>query len=224
MPRLVFFFDEAHLLFDGAPKYLVEKIESVVRLIRSKGVGIFFVTQSPADVPSEVLGQLGNKIQHGLRAASEKDRKIIRSVAQNYPLNDKIDIAKEITALGIGESLVSVLTEKGIPSITEKILNIPPQSKMGPASDEVRKNLISSSPFAALYQQNIDRESAYEVLMKRRKEAENKAPEEEVEKKKVVKKSTRQGPMEAFFKSVLRSVGSQLGRQIIRGILGSIRK
>ena len=228
-PKLVFFFDEAHLLFDNAPKALIEKIEMVIRLVRSKGVGIFFVSQSPADIPPEILSQLGNKIQHGLRASSEKDRKVIKSVSQNYPSDDSIDIEKEITALGIGETLVSVLDKKGIPSMTKKVLNLAPMAKMGPISAQLRKELIEKSPLFSAYSKSIDRESAFEILSKRKeeelKEAAKKAEEKAEEKEEAPKrKSTRQGPFEAFFKSILRSFGSQIGRQIVRGILGSMKK
>ena len=232
-PKLVFFFDEAHLLFDNAPKYLVEKIETVIRLVRSKGVGIYFISQSPADIPPEILSQLGNKIQHGLRAASEKDRKIIKSVSQNYPSDETIDIEKEITALGIGETLVSVLDPKGIPTLTKKVVNVPPMSQMGPLNESVRADLISKSPLNGAYSQSIDRESAFEVLKKRKeeelkeaakREAEAKAEAEKQKEEAPSRKSNRQGPFEAFFKSILRSFGTQLGRQIVRGILGSIRK
>jgi len=229
-PKLVFFFDEAHLLFDDAPKYLLEKIETVVRLIRSKGVGLFFVSQSPADVPANILNQLGNKVQHGLRASSEKDRKLIKSIAENYPSADGVDMEELITQLGTGESIASTLTEKGVPSPVKRVLHLPPRSQMGPIEEAFRQELISKSPLKATYGETIDRESAYEVLKKRREEAKEATEDSKAEessskaKAKPARKSTRQGPMEAFFKSMLRSVGSQLGRQIMRGVLGSMKR
>ena len=225
-PKLVFFFDEAHLLFDDAPKYLVEKMETVIRLIRSKGVGLYFISQSPSDIPASVLSQLGNKIQHGLRASSEKDRKMIKSVAQNYSAPDGFDVEKAIIDLGIGESLVSTLSTKGAPQNVNQVLNVPPRSQMGPIENTRRKELVEGSPLFPIYSQNIDRESAFEVLKKRRaeqlkQEAEDKKEEDSETKP---RRSNRQTPMEAFFKSMLRSVGSQLGRQIMRGILGSMKR
>jgi len=238
-PKLVFFFDEAHLLFDEAPKFLVEKIETVVRLIRSKGVGIFFVSQSPADIPANVLNQLGNKVQHGLRASSEKDRKLIKSVAQNYPTTEGMDIEETITQLGTGESIVTTLTEKGVPSPVLRVTHVPPQSQMGPVGDDQRQEIINKSPLAALYKDMIDRESAFEILKKRKNEemevAEKQATQVAMEKEQVKEEKTkekaagkprsnRQSATEAFFKSICRSVGSQVGRSIMRGVLGSMRR
>ncbi|MCB0379484.1 MAG: DUF853 family protein [Bdellovibrionales bacterium] len=223
-PKLVFFFDEAHLLFDDAPKYLVEKMETVIRLIRSKGVGIYFISQSPADIPVNILSQLGNKIQHGLRASSEADRKMIKGVAQNYPSAKGYNVEEAILSLGIGESLVSPLSEKGAPEDVKKVLNIPPRSQMGPLPEEVRNSLMAQNPLKAIYSQSIDRESAFEVLKKRRL-SQAQTPSAKAEKKDPVRRpSNRQTPTEAFIKSMLRSLGTSLGRQIIRGILGSIKK
>ena len=222
-PKLIFFFDEAHLLFDDAPKYLVEKMETVIRLIRSKGVGLYFISQSPADIPPSILSQLGNKIQHGLRASSEKDRKMIKSVAQNYCAPENYDVETAIINLGIGESLVSTLNEKGAPQDVSQVLNIPPQSQMGPIEDSLRTQKLDSSPLKPVYTKAIDRESAYEILKLRRSQTKKEA-EVETKKSKTVRKSTRQSPMEAFIKSLLRSIGSQLGRQIMRGLLGSIKR
>ena len=224
-PKLVFFFDEAHLLFDDAPKYLIEKMETVIRLIRSKGVGLYFISQSPADIPASILSQLGNKVQHGLRASSEKDRKMIKSVAQNYSAPEGYDLEQAIIGLGIGESLVSTLGEKGSPQDVNKVLNVPPRSQMGPIEDKKRAELISRSPLNAVYSKELDRESAFEVLKKRREVKQDNGKEND-DKKTAIKKpaSRRQSAGEAFFKSMLRSIGSQLGRQIIRGILGSIKK
>ncbi|MCL4124848.1 UNVERIFIED_CONTAM: hypothetical protein GTU68_064425 [Idotea baltica] len=225
LPKLIFFFDEAHLLFNDAPKVLIEKIETVVRLIRSKGVGVYFVTQSPADVPENVLGQLGNKIQHALRAYTPKDRKSIKAASDSFRPNPLFKTEDAITNLGTGESLVSVLDEDGAPTIVEKVLNSPPESRMGPITPEERKEIVDRSPLQSLYSEVIDRESASEILAKRteelikKREEEAKKEEEEKEKKKA---SKRQSPAEAFFKSIARSIGSQVGRQIIRGVLGSI--
>ncbi len=229
-PKFVMFFDEAHLLFDDAPKVLVDKIEQVVRLIRSKGVGIYFITQSPLDVPESILGQLGLKIQHALRAFTPKDKKTVKVVAETFPENPDIDTEKCITELGTGEALVSVLTEKGQPTPVERILIRPPESRIGPMSDEERKEHLERSPYKGRYETEVDRESAYEILKKRAEE--NKLVEEKEASQKAQEKksrsgrksSNRQSATEAFFKSAARAVGSQLGRSIIRGILGSILK
>lgn len=252
-PKFVIFFDEAHLLFDDAPKVLIDKIEQVVRLIRSKGVGIYFVTQSPLDVPEEILGQLGLKIQHALRAFTPKDKKTVKIVAETFPENPNINTEKCITELGIGEALVSVLNKKGQPTPVERILIRPPESRIGPMSDEERAEHIKRSPYSGRYDIEIDRESAYEILKKRAQEnkliEKNNALEEEKEKeqqklKKAKEKQEaksrqtsrgqvargsnrgrkRQSATEAFFKSAARAIGSQLGRSIIRGVLGSILK
>ncbi len=227
-PKFVMFFDEAHLLFDDAPKVLVDKIEQVVRLIRSKGVGVYFITQSPLDVPESILGQLGLKVQHALRAFTPKDKKTVKVVAETFPENPNIDTEKCITELGTGEALVSVLTEKGQPTPVERILIRPPESRIGPMSDEERKEHLERSPYKGRYETEVDRESAYEILKKRAEE--NKLVEEQEAQQKQQKKSRgrktsgRQTATEAFFKSAARAVGSQLGRSIIRGILGSILK
>ena len=173
-PKLVFFFDEAHLLFDKTPKYLMEKIEQVVRLIRSKGVGIFFVTQNPIDIPDRVLGQLGNRVQHALRAYTPRDEKAVKSAAETFRQNPNFDVAEEITQLKTGEALVSFLDEEGVPSIVEKATILPPHSKIGTISPEQRLFLINSSPMFQKYNQAIDRESAYEHLTME-KEAEQEA-------------------------------------------------
>ncbi len=248
-PKFVLFFDEAHLLFDDAPKILVDKIEQVVRLIRSKGVGIYFVTQSPLDVPEEILGQLGLKIQHALRAFTPKDKKTVKAVAETFPENPNINTEQCITELGIGEALVSVLNEKGQPTPVERVLIRPPESRIGPMNDEERTEHLSRSPYNGRYDTEIDRESAYEILKKRAEEnklaTENERLEKEQEKLRVAKekqeaksrqtsrgqrtrtssrRSNRQSAGEAFFKSAARAIGSQLGRSIIRGVLGSILK
>ncbi len=242
-PKLVFFFDEAHLLFDDAPKALLEKVEQVVRLIRSKGVGVYFITQNPLDVPDSVLGQLGNRIQHALRAFTPRDQKAVRAAASTFRQNPKLDTEEVITQLGVGEALVSTLQEKGVPSIVEQTLICPPWSRIGPAAPEERAQTRAASPVGGRYDDAVDRESAYEILTRRAEEAkafeqaetERRAREKEqakLEKERAKaerasrpRRSNRQTVLEAAAKSVVRSVGSQVGRQIgrslLRGILGS---
>ncbi len=231
LPKLVFFFDEAHLLFSNAPKALLEKITQVVRLIRSKGVGVFFITQYPNDVPDEVIGQLGNRIQHALRAFTPHDRKAVKAAAETFRANPAFDTVEVIGNLGVGEALISTLDKKGVPSIVERTLMSPPRSQFGPVSEEERGRIVNRSPVKAAYDQTIDRESAYELLKKREQELiqrrEERARQEAAEK--AEQKASRSGggsrresAGEAFFKSVARAVGSNLGRQIVRGILGSI--
>ena len=166
-PKLVFFFDEAHLLFDEAPKVLLERIELVVRLVRSKGVGVFFVTQNPLDIPDSILGQLGNRVQHALRAFTPRDQKAVKAAASTMRANPKLDIETAITELAVGEALVSLLDEKGRPSVTERVFVIPPGSRIGPISDDERKALIAGSLVAGVYEKKVDRESAYEKLSAR---------------------------------------------------------
>lgn len=221
-PRLVFFFDEAHLLFSQAPKALAEKIEQVVRLIRSKGVGVFFVTQSPLDIPESVLGQLGMKIQHALRAFTPKDQQAVATVARTFRPNPQLDTASVITALGIGEALVSTLDPQGRPLPVERTLICPPQSRIGPLTDSERQEIISRSPINGRYEQTLDRNSAYEMLQQRAETAAAQVPEPVPAKSQPRAASRRQGVGEAMIKSAARTIGSQLGRQIIRGILGSI--
>ena len=223
-PRLVFFFDEAHLLFDGANATLVDKIEQVVRLIRSKGVGIYFVTQNPADLPETVLGQLGNRVQHALRAFTPLDQKAVRVAAQTFRPNPKLDTAQVITELGVGEALVSFLDEKGRPLPVERVLIHPPRSQIGPLSETQRQQHMNRSPFKGRYDQVVDRESAYELLQ-RRAEIAAKEAQKQVAGEAPAKRPAgrpRQSALEAFTKSTLRSIGSQLGRQIARGLLGSL--
>jgi DNA helicase HerA-like ATPase len=217
-PKLVLFFDEAHLLFDNAPKSLIDKIEQIVRLIRSKGVGVYFISQSSLDIPEEILGQLGLKIQHALRAYTPKDRKVIKSVAETFRINPELDVESIITELKTGEALVSTLNQDGSPTPVERVLIRPPESQIGPINQSQRSEFISRSPFQDKYDQNIDRVSAYELLKQRaEKQADNKA------KQKAPKRSrTRQSAGEAMLKSAARSIGSQLGRRIIRGIMGSL--
>jgi len=233
-PRLAFFFDEAHLLFRDAPKPLLEKVEQVVRLIRSKGVGVYFVTQNPADIPDSVLGQLGNRIQHALRAYTPADQRGLRAAAQSFRTNPAFDTAEAIQALGVGEALVSLLDEKGAPCVVERALIRPPASRLGPLTEAERGGLMSTSPVRGLYDTAKDRESAHEVLAARAKvraaEAEAEAarpapaPRHSAPRARPRAGSSRQGMGEAFTKSVLRTVGSQIGREIVRGILGGMRR
>ena len=218
-PKLVFFFDEAHLLFDNAPKALLEKIEQVARLIRSKGVGIYFVSQNPLDIPDEVLGQLGNRIQHALRAYTPRDQKAVRAAAQTFRTNPRLDTEKVITELGVGEALISFLDEKGRPNIVEQALIRPPFSQIGPIDSEERKKIIQSSLVYGFYEKSVDRESAYEMLKKKAEQAQKAAPPP---KKKPGR--PRQGIVETMAKSAARSVGRQIATQLMRGILGSILK
>jgi DNA helicase HerA-like ATPase len=225
-PRLVFFFDEAHLLFDNAPRALLEKVEQVVRLVRSKGVGVFFVTQNPLDVPDTVLGQLGNRLQHAMRAYTPREQKAIRVAAETFRSNPRLDVVQAFTQMGVGEALVSTLQEKGIPGIVDRTLIRPPTSRIGPISDEERREVRSRSPVGARYDQSLDRESAAEMLQQR---AERIARELEqaqaAEKTKPARKSSsRQTPTDAAVKSFLRSVSSTLGRELMRGILGALKK
>lgn len=227
-PKLVFFFDEAHLLFDDAPKGLLDKVEQVVRLIRSKGVGVYFVTQSPLDVPDDILGQLGNRIQHALRAFTPKDQKAVRAAAQTFRANPELNTEEAITQLNVGEALVSTLQEKGAPTVVKRCLIRPPQSRMGPITAEERAAIIAKSPLAGFYDKTEDRESAYELLHKRAQTAMVDDKQKAAEKEPLKRKSSRQGYMEATTKSVLRSVGSSIGRQIaqaiMRGVMGSLKK
>lgn len=218
-PKLVFFFDEAHLLFDNTPTALQEKIEQVARLIRSKGVGVYFVSQNPLDIPDEVLGQLGNRIQHALRAYTPRDQKAVRAAAQTFRTNPKLDTETVITELGVGEALVSFLDEKGRPNIVEQALIRPPFSQIGPIEPKERKQIIQSSLVYGVYEKTVDRESAYEMLKKRAEQAPKVAS---VPKKKPGRQ--RQGIVETMAKSAARSIGSQIANKLMRGILGSILK
>ncbi|MCV6624966.1 MAG: DUF853 domain-containing protein [Cellvibrionaceae bacterium] len=224
-PELVFFFDEAHLLFKNASRTLTEKIEQVARLIRSKGVGIYFVSQSPADIPENILGQLGNRIQHTLRAYTPKDQKAVKAAAQSMRPNPNFNSAELIPQLGIGEAVVSVLEEDGVPSVAQRVLVRPPESRMGPLDEAERQQLINANPFQRQYEKAIDPDSAREMLQRR---AEQAAKEEELEAERKpapkVRRSNRQSVGEAFVKSVVRSLGSGLGRKLVRGILGSLLK
>ena len=235
-PKLVFFFDEAHLLFDEAPKAFLEKIEQVVRLIRSKGVGIYFVTQNPLDVPDAVLAQLGNRIQHALRAFTPRDQKAVRAAAQTFRQNPDFDVEEAITQLGVGEALVSVLEKKGVPTMVQRTLIRPPSSRMGPIDAKERKRNMQNSPVFGLYDEAVDRESAYEILAKRAKEraeaeakakaAEEKAKEEAKREKAATRSSgrRRESATQRFLKNLAGTVGRQVGNALVRGILGSLRR
>lgn len=281
-PRLVFFFDEAHLLFDEAPKILLQKVEQVVKLIRSKGVGVFFVTQNPLDVPDSVLAQLGNRVQHALRAYTPRERKAVKTAADTFRPNPEFDAFEVITNLGIGEALVSTLMKKGVPSIVQRTLIRPPSSRMAPITPQERKKIMQTSPVFGQYDERIDRDSAYEKLKKQAEEKikqEEKQREQEDDEREETgrmrksrtgftlpdfddeddggsrskrrrrtnyrddrptkrsrsrsksrstttrrRSSGRQTVTEAAMKSVVRSVSTQLGRALVRGILGSLKR
>jgi DNA helicase HerA-like ATPase len=220
-PRIVFFFDEAHLLFDDPPEALLDKIEQVVRLIRSKGVGIYFVTQNPLDVPDSILGQLGNRVQHALRAFTPRDQKAVRAAAQTFRPNPPLDVERVITEVGVGEALVSFLDPKGIPMPVERALICPPSSRLRPLDFEERDKVRAKSIVGDCYDQEVDRESAYEKLIARAKLQEK--TEAVSARRSSSRKSTSAGDIfGAAAKSAARSIGTQFGRQIIRGVLGSL--
>jgi hypothetical protein len=240
----VFFFDEAHLLFTDAPKPLLDKIEQVVRLIRSKGVGVYFVTQNPLDVPDTVLGQLGNRVQHALRAFTPRDQKAVKSAAETMRPNPTLKIEQAITELGVGEALVSLLDAQGRPGVTERALIVPPGSQIGPVDAATRARIVATSPVAGFYEKAVDRESAYEVLKARTAARQPDAPPprgppappqqqpagsgrsltEEILFGRVGPRGGQQsqGLVEAMAKSAARAVGSQAGRALLRGVLGSL--
>ena len=249
-PKLVFFFDEAHLLFDDAPKALVDKIEQVVRLIRSKGVGIYFISQNPMDIPEDVLGQLGNRVQHALRAFTPKDQKAVRSAAQTFRANPKLKVEEAITELGVGEALVSFLDEKGTPTVVERAWIVPPGSYIGAITPEQRKQIINTSPVAGHYEKVVDRESAYEMLKGRAEKAavrsesaatdveeKAQAKEDAAEKKAAAAEARLKAKEErvaakaaaasakqtqSVIASVVKATGSTLGRELVRGVMGSL--
>ncbi|WP_306250010.1 helicase HerA-like domain-containing protein [Parvularcula sp. IMCC14364] len=239
-PIFAFFFDEAHLLFDDCPKALLEKIEQVVRLIRSKGVGVYFVTQNPMDVPDSVSSQLGNRVQHALRAFTPKEKRVIKAAAETFRPNPKFKSEDVITQLGIGEALVSTLLKKGVPSVVEQTLIRPPCSQMGPITKKRRKELMSASSMEAKYRKRLDRHSAYEILHERAEkaaaEAERLEQAEEQEKLRAAKakksksstgkrrSSRRQSTSEAVFKQAARTATSQIVRSLMRSILGTFKK
>ncbi len=217
-PKLVFFFDEAHLLFDEAPKALVDKVEQVVRLIRSKGVGVYFVSQNPLDIPDDVLGQLGNRVQHALRSFTPKDQKAVKAAAQTFRSDGTFSVEEAIGQLAVGEALVSLLDAAGAPLAVDRARIAPPASRLGTISLEERKRLIEASPLAGKYDTPVDRESAYERLRAKAAEV-DAAPDA----KPASGGSRRQTPWEAAINSAARSFGTQLGRQILRGIFGSLQ-
>lgn len=231
-PKLVFFFDEAHLLFDDAPKALIDTIERVVRLIRSKGVGVYFITQSPLDVPLPILGQLGNRIQHALRAFTPRDQKAVQVAAETFRPKPGLNTAQAITQLGVGEALVSCLDEKGSPLPVERVLIAPPRSRIGPITPEERQRIIQRSPIYGVFEKSVDRESAYEILQKRAEglAAQAKAVLEGKEDSGGLldgllgQSSRRRGDSlaQTLLKSTARAIGSRLGREIVRGVLGAI--
>ena len=217
-PKLAFFFDEAHLLFNDAPAVLLEKIEQVIRLIRSKGVGVYFVTQNPLDVPDVVLGQLGHRVQHALRAFTPRDQKAVKAAAQTFRQNSTIDVETAITELGVGEALVSFLDEKGRPTIVDRALIYPPQSQLPPLAAGERESIVKQSTIYGHYEKRVDRESAHEMLKAR-------APQPEQAAAKTAGTSWQSeagGLFDAMGKSAARAIGSQVGREIIRGVLGSL--
>jgi DNA helicase HerA-like ATPase len=245
-PKLVFFFDEAHLLFDDAPKALVDKVEQVARLIRSKGVGVYFVTQNPADVPEDILGQLGNRVQHALRAFTGKDQQDLRRAAQNYRTNPAFDIEDAIREVGTGEAVTSMLENKGVPGMAERTLIRPPSSQLGPIEPATRAALMGMSPLAGKYDTAVDRESAFEVLRARAEEAAREAEEaeraeaeaEEKEREfKAARRYTGEGVSRSssrtrssrsdsvtttFAKSFARQLGTKSGQALVRGVLGGL--
>ncbi len=237
-PKLVFFFDEAHLLFNEAPKVLLERIELVVRLVRSKGVGVYFVTQNPLDIPDSVLAQLGNRVQHALRAFTPRDQKAVKATAQTMRQKPGLDIETAITELAVGEALVSFLDTKGRPSVTERLYVLPPASQLGPISPPQRQALLGGSLVAGVYEKTVDRESAYEKLKGRTEATQAQAETKKAEAEgggglmgglgDVLFGSTgprggkREGLAETMAKSAIRTMGSTVGREIIRGVLGSI--
>jgi hypothetical protein len=228
-PVLVFFFDEAHLLFRDAPKSLLQKIEQVVRLIRSKGVGVYFVSQSPSDMPDTVLAQLGNRVQHALRAYTPREQKAVRVAAQSFRANPDLDTVTAITELGVGEALVSTLQDKGIPAPVQRVLVRPPYSRMGQASAAERQAILATDHNMQRYAQPYDPRSAHEVLVERTAEKLKQQEQAELEKRaaKARPKSSgrsRESASEAFVKSLARAAGSSVGRKLFRGILGSLLK
>ncbi len=250
-PKLVFFFDEAHLLFDGASKPLVDKVEQVARLIRSKGVGVFFITQKPDDVPEDILGQLGNRVQHALRAFTSRDRKALKLAAETYRDNPRFDTAEAIRDVGVGEAVTSMLMKKGVPGVVERTLIRPPSSQLGPLDKSLRAEVIAASPIAGKYETILDRKSAYEILAKRADEAaglaeeaelaEEQAPPMEREyrtarrysgarvtrsssRKLKSKASTGERVGQALTTAVISELRGTTGRRLVRGILGGLFK
>jgi len=245
-PKLVFFFDEAHLLFNDAPKVLTDKIEKVVRLIRSKGVGVYFVTQSPSDIPDNVLGQLGNRIQHALRAFTPRDQKAVRTAAQTFRTNPALNTEQAITELGVGEALVSFLDDAGRPSIVERAMILPPHSQIGPLTSEERTELIEKSPIYGKYEEYFDRISAFEVLQQQQMQPQQLQPQPQpqpqqqqqqqpqqqqrlptpvtTKPKSTTRTTTSKQQGTNMLNTVVKSLSSRQGQQLIRGLLGSLIK
>ena len=223
-PLLALFFDEAHLLFNGTPKALQDRLEQVVRLIRSKGVGVYFVTQSPADLPDAVLAQLGLRIQHGLRAFTAKEQKSLKAVADGFRPNPAFSTLGVLTELGIGEALVGTLEDKGTPAMVQRVLVAPPQSRIGPLSSAERDALLAASSLRGRYDQPIDRESAYEMLTQRKGEPAEPVPQAKPEQDSFADKAGEflQGAAGQAIKSAVRQAANQLGRQLMRGLMGSL--
>jgi len=235
-PKLVFFFDEAHLLFTDLPKVIEDKVHQVVRLVRSKGVGIFFVTQSPLDVPDGILGQLGNRVQHAVRAFTPKDQKAVKAAAQTFRANPAVNVEQVILELGVGEGLVSFLDEKGTPGMVERALICPPRSQIGPITPEQRQQIIRNSLVAGVYEKVVDRESAYELLKARAAGNSSQPTSNQQPGAKTTpwygdllsmgsgSSGGRRGDslVETMAKSAARTLGSTVGRQIVRGVLGSL--
>ena len=237
-PKLVFFFDEAHLLFDDCPPSLRQRVEQVVRLIRSKGVGVYFCSQNPDDVPGEILGQLGNRVQHALRAFTPRDQKAVKAAAETFVANPKLDVVEAITRLGVGEALASTLGEGGIPAPVQQILVTAPCCRIGAISDAERATIRQRSPVGSKYDTPVNRESAAERLAARAQEKAAEAPTVATSAPSsagipgsewggavhdaLFGTKRRQGMIEALGKSAVRTMGNQLGRQILRGVLGSI--
>lgn len=230
-PVLALFFDEAHLMFKDAPRALLDKVEQVVRLIRSKGVGVYFITQSPSDIPDQVARQLQNRFQHALRAFTPKEQKAVKVAAETFRTNPAFDTKQVISELGIGEALVSTLVAKGTPSVVQRTMMKPPLSRIGAAKPAERKLVQADSPFAGKYEETVDRESAFEALAKRSEQAAKEAEMLKSKKSRQLKapktrstKRQRQSVGEAFVKSMARSLGSKAGRSLVRGLMGSLFK
>lgn len=241
-PKLVFFFDEAHLLFDDAPKALLQKVEQVVRLIRSKGVGVYFVSQNPIDIPDKILGQLGNRVQHALRAFTPRDKKAVNAAASTFRANPDLDVKQVIGELGVGEALVSTLDSQGIPTVVDRTLIRPPCSRLGPAEVTEREQILARSKFGPRYDESIDRESAYEKLKMRAEQASQEVEAQahtdksreyepavtpqrrQASRSSRQRSSSRQGVFETLCKSVARTMGREMTRSVVRGILGSLFK
>ncbi|MFN4098716.1 MAG: helicase HerA-like domain-containing protein [Pararhodobacter sp.] len=243
-PKLVFFFDEAHLLFTGAPRALIEKVEQVARLIRSKGVGVYFITQNPDDVPETVLSQLGNRVQHALRAFTARDQQALRRAAQTYRPNPRFDTGEAIRDVGVGEAVTSFLEDKGVPGIVERTLIRPPASAMGPCDEAVRRQVIATSPLGRKYDTAVDRDSAHEMLARRAGEAAQQAgadeaterysrarryqppgavrPEQAPRPKTPARTARGDSVTEAFTRSMARSIGTRAGSALVRGVLGGL--